>query len=175
MKIRKHYKEIYEVENFLDDSIIEELLSYVDLDGEDGWIVSHPGSTEHYGNRMNVELVNSIDKKMLLFFNDIDKYSQMYVVRRLKSNEFMFPHCDRGPNGKDKNLLFGVVVYLNENFKGGELNYVDLGIKIKPVKGSLIIHKSTYKHEVLKVTSGKRYCLTSFIWGNDNTKINIDI
>jgi len=183
MKIRKHYKEIYEVENFLDDSIIEKLLSYVDLDGEDGWITHNIGSTMHSGfattvysaNKTNMELANSINEKMLSFFNNIDRYIPMLDVRRLKSNEFMPPHDDLGPNNEDKNLLFGVVLYLNDNFEGGELNYVDLGIKIKPVKGSLIIHKSTYKHEVLEVTSGKRYCITSFIWGNDNTKINIDI
>ena len=167
MEVHKHYNEIYEIKNFLSDEIINKMLSYIDLDGEDGWISSHPGNVMNYVEGPNQDnfksLTDKIEGDMLSFFTNITRCEKLYNIRRLKTNEFMHAHSDLGPNNDDQNLLFGIVMYLNDDFEGGELNYVDLNIKIKPTKGSLVIHKSTYVHEVLKVISGKRYCITSFI------------
>lgn len=47
--------------------------------------------------------------------------------------------------------------------KGGGLHYPELNLKIKPEQGMLVYHLGNQKHEVLKVVSGDRYTLTSFI------------
>tara|TARA_R100000687_G_C6381315_1_gene132755 strand:+ start:186 stop:641 length:456 start_codon:yes stop_codon:yes gene_type:complete len=70
------------------------------------------------------------------------------------TNSWMGPHQDAG----DK-LSF--IIYLNDNYEGGE-TIVD-GIEIKPKVGRLIIFSNGfYLHEVKKITKGKRYTLIAW-------------
>ena len=68
-------------------------------------------------------------------------------------------------------VKWGGVLYLNDNFDGGEINYVDLGITFKPIKGALIWHKGDdpkYRHSVNHIV-GQRYNLIfNFIYGDIN-------
>lgn len=69
------------------------------------------------------------------------------------------------------NTKWGCVVYLNDNFNGGELFYNDLDITFKPVAGTLICHAAApakYKHSVLNA-DGQRYNLIlNFMYGDVN-------
>lgn len=60
--------------------------------------------------------------------------------------------------------VLSVVLYLNENYEGGELYFKNQNIKIKPEAGSLIAFPSTdpYFHESLPVTSGIKYISPGF-------------
>jgi Rps23 Pro-64 3,4-dihydroxylase Tpa1-like proline 4-hydroxylase len=68
---------------------------------------------------------------------------------------------DLHEDGRD----FALVFYLNEpeEFTGGDLVYKDLGIRIAPKRGRLVIAPSSESHEVLKVTSGYRCSMTVFV------------
>jgi predicted 2-oxoglutarate/Fe(II)-dependent dioxygenase YbiX len=52
-------------------------------------------------------------------------------------------------------------MYLNDNYEGGEIEFVNSGIKIKPEAGSIIFFPSNflYVHEVHPITSGFRYSM----------------
>ena len=54
---------------------------------------------------------------------------------------------------------YSTMVYLNDDYDGGELNFPDYSLKIKPKKGDIITFPTNamYLHEVKKVTSGVRY------------------
>ena len=54
------------------------------------------------------------------------------------------------------------VLFLNDNFDGGVLEFGDLGIRIKPKQGTLVVFSSTYKHEVTKVVFGRRFVVAQF-------------
>ena len=56
------------------------------------------------------------------------------------------------------------ILYLNDDYEGGEINFPLQEIKLKPEAGTLLIFFGDQKipHEVLKVISGKRYNLVSF-------------
>ncbi len=62
---------------------------------------------------------------------------------------------------RDISLLF----YLNEEFGGGELEFPDLGLTIKPKKGMMIAFPSykEFYHKVHPVTWGHRYTLVSWV------------
>jgi predicted 2-oxoglutarate/Fe(II)-dependent dioxygenase YbiX len=62
---------------------------------------------------------------------------------------------------RDISLLF----YLNDNYTGGELEFTQLGLKIKPKTGMMIAFPSykEFSHKVHPVTSGKRYSLVSWL------------
>ena len=62
---------------------------------------------------------------------------------------------------RDVSFLF----YLNDQFGGGELEFYDLGLTIKPKKGMMIAFPSykDFPHKVHPVTWGHRYTLVSWV------------
>jgi predicted 2-oxoglutarate/Fe(II)-dependent dioxygenase YbiX len=71
-------------------------------------------------------------------------------------------------------VKFGVVLYLNDDYEGGEINYPKLNLSIKPKARSLIIHPAGEPHGAMPVTLGNtRYILSVFVRGNNDTKIGI--
>ena len=62
---------------------------------------------------------------------------------------------------RDVSFLF----YLNSEFGGGELEFPDLGLTIKPKKGMMIAFPSykEFVHKVHPVTWGHRYALVSWV------------
>jgi len=62
---------------------------------------------------------------------------------------------------RDVSFLF----YLNSEFGGGELEFYDLGLTIKPKKGMMIAFPSykEFAHKVHPVTWGHRYTLVSWV------------
>jgi len=62
---------------------------------------------------------------------------------------------------------FSLVIYLNDDYVGGELEYENSSIKkdikkIKPIKNSAILLSKNVRHRVLPVLSGKRYSMVNF-------------
>ena len=62
---------------------------------------------------------------------------------------------------RDVSFLF----YLNDQYGGGELEFTDLGLTIKPKKGMMIAFPSykDFAHKVHPVTWGHRYSLVSWV------------
>jgi len=69
-------------------------------------------------------------------------------------------------------INFSAVIYLNDDFTGGELLLEDFGYLHKPEALSMIIFHPTYWHEIKPILSGKRYAMP--IWGtlNDSKKLD---
>jgi hypothetical protein len=57
---------------------------------------------------------------------------------------------------------FAAIYYINDNYIGGEINFMDHGLKIKPKANSFVTFPSNsdYWHEVLENTGGERYSAT---------------
>jgi Rps23 Pro-64 3,4-dihydroxylase Tpa1-like proline 4-hydroxylase len=73
----------------------------------------------------------------------------------------MGPHVD-GYNQENK-FAYSVVLYLNDNYDGGEINFPNQNVKLKPQAGSMLIFPSNepYVHEVNEVVSGNKYIATT--------------
>ena len=67
---------------------------------------------------------------------------------------------------RDVSFLF----YLNDQYGGGELEFYDLGLTIKPKKGMMIVFPSykEFAHKVHPVTWGQRYSLVSWVGTQKN-------
>lgn len=74
----------------------------------------------------------------------------------------MGSHVDSYSDNPKETL--SVVLYLNDNYNGGELYFKNQNIKIKPESGSLIAFPSSdpYFHESMPVTSGIKYISPGF-------------
>lgn len=62
---------------------------------------------------------------------------------------------------------FSIIIYLNDDFTGGELEYQNSNIKpeikkFTPVKNSAVLMSKNVLHRVLPVLDGKRYSMVNF-------------
>jgi hypothetical protein len=66
--------------------------------------------------------------------------------------------------------IISALCYLNSDFEGGELEFINFGIKIKPQPGMLILFPSNYAytHVAHPVTSGTKYSLVTWIRDRDD-------
>ena len=57
------------------------------------------------------------------------------------------------------------VIYLNDNFEGGEFSFPDLNIRVSPKPGLLLCFPSShlYRHGVLPVTRGERLAIVTWM------------
>jgi len=62
-----------------------------------------------------------------------------------------------------------IICYLNDDYEGGELEFPSLGLKIKPMRGTIITFPSYYEysHRVHPVTKGERFSLVTWIETNE--------
>lgn len=75
---------------------------------------------------------------------------------------------DWGPGNKLIRIVnrdISVLFYLNDDYEGGELEFTQLGLSIKPKKGMMIAFPSYFEfsHRVHPIKSGTRYSLATWI------------
>lgn len=73
-------------------------------------------------------------------------------------------HYDGGPaTGR----WISAILYLNDDYEGGELEFVAFGEKYKPKAGTLVLFPSNYAytHIAHPVTSGTKYAIVTWITG----------
>ena len=60
-----------------------------------------------------------------------------------------------------------VLCYLNDDYEGGEIEFVNFNFKLKPKAGSIVLFPSTfpYSHIAHPVKSGTKYALVTWIRG----------
>lgn len=87
---------------------------------------------------------------------------ESYNMLRYRGGQEYKAHAD-GTTGSGRAI--SAIVYLNEDFEGGEVEFVNFGIKIKPKPGLLLLFPSNYpyKHIAHPVTSGTKYALVTWI------------
>lgn len=74
----------------------------------------------------------------------------------------------------DGNTLVGravsAICYLNDDYEGGEIEFVNFGVKIKPTAGTLILFPSNYaySHIAHPVTKGTKYALVTWLRDQNN-------
>jgi hypothetical protein len=112
------------------------------------------------------DLVNNIFDRIktevyALLQKDYDYVGFATIYRSVIGQE-MKTHND---SGLGPSFKYGVVLYLNDDYDGGEIYYPNMGIEIKPEARSMVIHPAheAYRHGVKKVLAGTRYSMTSFL------------
>lgn len=178
MEIRKIAEDIWEVENVLSQEEVEHLLSAARSSEDSSWY-SDEQSQDWSGRVMNVplaygetskeaDIVFKLAKIIENLFTDMTKYVQPYSILRTRTGEGFPYHSD---SVTDIYNVFGLVFYLNDDYTGGELDYQDLNISVKPKTNSMLIHRAHLIHGVKEVTIGTRYAVSSFIEGDKTTAI----
>jgi len=84
-------------------------------------------------------------------------------ISKYYSGSGMGPHTDSGPKAH-----ISAVMYLNDDYNGGELEFPNHGISIKPSAGSIVVFPSVdpYVHDPKNIVRGEKYISPSF-WFKD--------
>jgi len=82
-------------------------------------------------------------------------------------------HFDDSPEITEITMHYGVVLYLNDNYEGGEIYYPKLNLQYKPKAGDMVIHPGTeeYSHGVKDISNGKRYVITLFAYTKNESSL----
>jgi Rps23 Pro-64 3,4-dihydroxylase Tpa1-like proline 4-hydroxylase len=140
----------------VDESFLDSDDSFLKLIGETAKLINEDikEAIDLYKDKYKVE--TNLTKETpryntMLRYTDGQKYDQ---------------HNDWSPKNK---RLISYLVYTNDDYIGGELEFVHLGIKIKPEANSMIIFPShfLFSHIAHPVQSGTKYAIVNWILYND--------
>jgi hypothetical protein len=114
--------------------------------------------------------IYEIDNRELEFAERALRFPKTkYGINRYFEGQHMGPHVDW--NERNSDITYTIVVYLNDDYEGGELHFVDpsIDIKIKPQAGSIVVFPSTmpYLHQSCKLIKGQKMLITHH-WKNDS-------
>lgn len=123
-------------------------------------------------NQNTLYIINSITMAVEMCFNKyIDGHSlnkEKYMldlsylpIKRWDTGSNMGPHSDSSYSFPK--LAFTAITYFNDDYEGGEIEFPEKNIKIKPKAGSTIIFPSNLIHSVKTILNGNRYMSTSSV------------
>lgn len=128
-------------------------------------------------NNLNyLQKVETIIKKEFEITNNI--YPDYLGLVKWEMGDIQYPHADGEiENGIQHEFYwrnFGCVLYLNDDYDGGEIYFPNQNIEIKPKPNTLVFFPGTleYLHGVKEITNGIRYTLTSFWTHNQKFSMN---
>jgi Rps23 Pro-64 3,4-dihydroxylase Tpa1-like proline 4-hydroxylase len=89
-------------------------------------------------------------------------HSEPYNILKYSGGQHYKAHFDGGTKSKRS---ISIILYLNDDYTGGELEFVNFGIKIKPERGMLVVFPSNYayRHIAHPVDSGTKYAIVTWL------------
>lgn len=94
-------------------------------------------------------------------------YQDSFTYREYLPGSFLPAHPDVYAYVKKDDVkvlpMFTIILYLNDNYEGGEINFIDDKLKITPKSGSGVMFPSQKVHEVLELKSGIRRMVQTYV------------
>jgi predicted 2-oxoglutarate/Fe(II)-dependent dioxygenase YbiX len=133
-------------------------------------LIKDSSQQESESGKLTMEIINAMNacaEKYAKIYEIEDKpeIAKDFVLNKYAEGEEMGQHTDW--NEDQKTLEYSFVIYLNDDYEGGELWFSKQDIKVKPKAGSIILFpsKEPYLHGSLKLTSGRKIFIPHF-WKN---------
>lgn len=191
MKINKIFEGIIEIEDFVSKEECNSITSFANSVTEDVWFKENGNIVYNWWNGKVLpspkQFAGSVacNKKIELSFDTIEQrvhslflnYLEITGINlnRYKNNDFLNYHTDEWLNSKNHFIRYGIIIYYNDDYEGGELHYKDLDFTYKPKAGSLIIHGGDKFHGTLPVKSNSvRYSSTIFVKERRGNSISLN-
>lgn len=117
-------------------------------------------------NELFVLFASVINSYQLKYHINENLYIEPLNILKYSDNQGYLNHYD---GGTETARSVSAIAYLNNDYSGGEIEFVNFKIKIKPEPGMMIIFPSNYaySHIAHPVTSGKKYSVVT--WARDRT------
>jgi len=186
IEMQNYYRWIGHYKNIVSDSLCDNIIS-TDFNYAESTYSNHGGLSKHSKERVKMdeiwirnglpfydELKDCVSSVADLYAKEVKKSKRDFVVQkttdfRLNKYEkggYMSLHCDNIHHSHGQKYGYPqatVLLFLNDDFKGGQFIVSELQLNIK--KGDAIIFPSNFMfpHEVKKVTSGTRWSIVSWL------------
>ncbi len=132
------------------------------------WINSLPEKEVYIKRLMNDVRARAAQRLMAFYKLDAPVYSDTIQIVKWPEGYEMPAHADKmHPDGAPHNTPFRdftSLVYLNDDFEGGEFYFEKLKLRLKPKKGLLVCFTGGMEHfhGVGKIISGERFTMPSW-------------
>ena len=169
MKVNLLSPDIYEIEDFINIEQTDKILEYARSLDESDWWHEEQKDTFFYGKQKLgklPEIFDDVNEKVQNLFSNL-LYVGDIALQRYVEGEPMQTHRDYWIKDADFYIRYGIVIYYNDDYLGGEIEYPELGIVHKPKARSLVLHGGNILHGPSKVLGDKtRYFSTAFVSGS---------
>lgn len=123
------------------------------------------------GNRFAQKLHNKISECMVPITQSymykyrilgIPYHHEWFNVLKYSDDQYFDAHVDGTPGSP---RFLSCVLYLNDDYEGGELEFVNYNVKIKAKAGTLVVFPSGFAHAHIAhpVTKGTKYAVVSWL------------
>ena len=168
------------IENFIDDQDIDLLLKSFDSASFEpvsnnpnlfSFQISNDYAHTLIINKINTKLVSTLEEH---YKKEVLHYTSGSIIR-YTHGQLIGPHADWDPEDSyvksfnKKRVDISSILYLNENFIGGELLFCndkhlieDINLSVKPKSGLVIFFDSLKVHYTKPIDSGIKYSYTNF-------------
>jgi hypothetical protein len=124
-------------------------------------------------NSMLLDIHTRVEKELDKCLNHYESlwhlkmyYKEAFNFVKYLPGKYFKIHGDHGPY---YTCTISAVIYLNDDYEGGEIEFIRHGLTIKPKAGDIIIFPSNYvyEHASLEVKSGVKYSVVVMTDYND--------
>lgn len=169
--------DIFYIENFIENKDLEYLSDFIrdpksfvpqsdSIHLTKSFLQDNDGTSFYKKYKEKISVLLS-DKEYTVFPNRVSKYS-----KSTKAGWAFYPHADAYDiTNTDGNIpIWAYVLYLNEDYEGGELVYTVKNITVKPKAGTIVVHSSSEDctHGVKEILSGERFVIAGFVFNSKN-------
>jgi len=124
-----------------------------------------------YIEKLKVMLESTDRKIKISSTGQIDFTKYRHIPDNPNDKYLMQPHQDDASYDWEEDqkgptfVSHGIVIFITDDFDGGEIVYVNKDISIKPKAGSLLVHPGNldYSHAVNKFYNGERIVYAAFV------------
>lgn len=183
MRISKLHDDVYEIRDFLTTQELSEVSYIAENTPEEAWFDDRMrekyeipdfwfGKNLYFSEKTVFDSINEKMKSLLVSYS---YYPPSMHLQRYKKGDFIKHHADQWIPDLPYYIGYGFCLYFNDDYSGGELEYPDLGILVKPQAGSLYVHGGNVVHGSLPVLGdGIRYFSTIFVHGTKESPTRLD-
>jgi hypothetical protein len=126
-------------------------------------------SSEHFDAYNILKMIDEPCKEILDIWHKktgnkkLEWITKNYTIKKYKTNQLIRRHRDRDHDQERNTYDWTVLIYLNDDYTGGEIVFSNLGLTLTPKAGSVLFFSSDEVHEAKKVLSGNKYFIFFYI------------
>lgn len=127
----------------------------------------------HELGRLLYDVRNRVESNIKKHYLEEEIYSDLFQIVRWLPGMEQHPHADDMTDTEGTEWFhhrhYGAIIYLNDNYSGGQTYYPQHEVEVNPKAGMLALHPgdTNHYHGVKKVSDSIRYTIASF-WTRDS-------
>lgn len=95
--------------------------------------------------------------------NELAYVSKNYTLKKYNTGGAIGVHVDKNIDDPQSTMDYTALFYLTDNYNGGEIEFPDIDLTLKPSAGSVLIFPTTLPHTALEVLGGDKYFIFMYI------------